>query len=292
MNYQNVFTFLVAAILCISLITGCEDSTTEPGNSGTSTEAGHDQDGDHSHEEGGHDHADGDAGHDESSHDDEDGDAGHDESGHDQEDGDSGHDEAGHDGEHGDEDHGHEDGDGDQSHDEGAGDTEGVSDAEVELNEFTVFDGKIRMSAPGSWEDVEPANNIIEAEFKVPRANEEDANDGRMTFMAAGGGVQPNIDRWFGQFKAPEGGAIASDQSEIMVAERTVHIVDISGTFMESAGGPMGPKTDREKYRMLAAIIELSESTGYFIKFYGPAATVAANEESFMQMVQSAAIEE
>ncbi len=44
--------------------------------------------------------------------------------------------------------------------------------------------------------------------------------------------------------------------------------------------GPVAPAVERPNYRMLAAIIETGGAGNYFLKFYGPEKTVAANEKS------------
>ena len=145
-----------------------------------------------------------------------------------------------------------------------------------------VAGGKLGFTAPGTWEKVQPKSNMLDVEFKIPRKG-EDAADGRMTLMSAGGSVQANIDRWKGQFT----GEKTSDVKETTVAGQKVHLVNIGGTFMESAGGPFGPKTKRENYRMLAAIIEYGTSGKYFIKLTGPKGTLDANKDKFEAFVKS-----
>ena len=65
-------------------------------------------------------------------------------------------------------------------------------------------------------------------------------------------------------------------------------MVDVSGTYKDMPGGPFaGGKTiERPDYRMLAAIIETAESGSFFLKFYGPAATVATEADGFRKMVE------
>src|SRR5450432_3402808 len=45
---------------------------------------------------------------------------------------------------------------------------------------------------------------MVEHEFAIP-ASKGDSADGRLTVMAAGGGIDANIDRWYGQFTQPDG---------------------------------------------------------------------------------------
>ena len=69
---------------------------------------------------------------------------------------------------------------------------------------FSVARGGFSLEAPEGWEQVQPKSGIVETEFSIP--TEAKAADGgplpagRMTVMGAGGSVQANIDRWYGQF--------------------------------------------------------------------------------------------
>ena len=152
---------------------------------------------------------------------------------------------------------------------------------------FQVADGKLELSATGAWEKVKPRSNMLEAEFKIPKVD-GDERDGRLTIMGAGGSVQANIDRWIGQFSAPSGGPVTGVKpTKTQVAGQTVHWVDISGTFADSMGGPFGPKTKRDNYRMLGTIIETKSNGKYFIKLYGPKPTIDANAKAYKELVNS-----
>jgi hypothetical protein len=144
--------------------------------------------------------------------------------------------------------------------------------------------GKFRVTAPESWKRTEPKSPIISYEFAVPKV-EGDAQDGRMTVMAAGGGAEANIERWFGQFTQPDGKSTKerSKVEKLKVAGQQVHLVDISGTF-DDKPAPRLPGVKREKYRMLGAIIETNEAM-FFLKFYGPERTVDEYAKQFRQMV-------
>jgi hypothetical protein len=145
---------------------------------------------------------------------------------------------------------------------------------------------KLTMTAPDSWIIKRPANQIISQEFAV-HAAKGDPRDGRMTVvLSTGGSVQANIDRWAGQFSQPDGSK-TSDKMKVekkaTSAGQEVHLVDISGTYQESAG-MMQAATERPDYRMLAAIIP-ADGASFFIKFYGPKKTVAEHEKEFRAML-------
>jgi hypothetical protein len=152
-------------------------------------------------------------------------------------------------------------------------------------------DGKLTLEAPEKWKRQEPKLSIIEHEFAVEGKKGQEA--GRMTIMAAGGGIQQNIDRWVGQFAAADGKK-SKEKPKIekkKVAGLEVHVVDLSGTYLDSAGGgpfARGKTIERKNYRMLAAIIPGGPSIGnYFIKLYGPAELVKENEKAFSAMIDS-----
>ncbi len=145
--------------------------------------------------------------------------------------------------------------------------------------------GPLEMTAPEGWVKKQPSVRIIAYEFTVPAAK-GDKNNGRMTVMVAGGSIDANIQRWYGQFKQPDGG----DTAKVAVVEKKkiaghdVHLVDIAGTYLDRRG-PVAPAVARKNYRMLATIIETKQGN-FFVKFYGPRKTVAENEEAFVQMTQ------
>jgi hypothetical protein len=148
-------------------------------------------------------------------------------------------------------------------------------------------EGRIHLDAPASWTSKEPSVRILDYEFEVSAA-EGDEQAGRVTVMGAGGSLKANVDRWVGQFSQPDGGGTRDrgkfEDKEIGGAK--VHLVDLTGTFKDQRG-PFAPATMREEYRMLAAIIQTENFGQYFVKFYGPKKTVAANEEAFEKMIES-----
>jgi len=152
---------------------------------------------------------------------------------------------------------------------------------------FSVADGQLKFTAVEGWSPTKPGSNIIEHEFSVP-ASEGDAAAGRVTVMGAGGSIDANIDRWYTQFTQPDGSSTREKAKvkKITVDGEDVHVVDIAGTFKDQRG-PFAPAVEREKYRMLAAIVVTKKLGNYFIKFYGPERTVADNEGNFNKLIES-----
>lgn len=157
---------------------------------------------------------------------------------------------------------------------------------------FTIADGAVELPVPAGWQRKEPRYRIIEHEFEVAPA-EKDENPGRVTVTGATGSIEDNINRWAGQFSQPDD-SNSRDKMKIerkTIAGQDVTLVDISGTY-DDKPGPFAPGrgVQRENYRMLAAIIQTKKdgkSTGnYFIKFYGPNATVSGQQANFTKMIE------
>ncbi|MBI3466117.1 MAG: hypothetical protein HY000_24140 [Planctomycetes bacterium] len=155
----------------------------------------------------------------------------------------------------------------------------------VAQQDRTIRLGAFQVTAPEKWVRKQPQSRITSDEFAAP-AVEGDMADGRFTVTAAGGSVDDNINRWIGQFKQPDGSA-TKDQAKIskeQIAGQTVHLVDISGTYDDRPPFAPGGGVQREKYRMLAAVMETKEGN-FFLKFYGPRLTITENEKAFQEMV-------
>jgi hypothetical protein len=164
----------------------------------------------------------------------------------------------------------------------------GAQDKSASGSTFTIGEGKLSLTAPSNWTKKEPASRIVEVEFAVPPAK-GDETPGRLTAMGAGGSVESNIDRWVGQFVGPGGAAPKPQRDKTNISGCDVEIVDLSGTYKDTPGGPFagGKTVMRDNYRMLGAIIQTKERGNYFLKLYGPKATIDASAPGFQDMVKS-----
>jgi hypothetical protein len=158
----------------------------------------------------------------------------------------------------------------------------------AEGNTFTIGEGKLELTAPANWAKKEPASRIVEVEFAVPPAKGDEA-PGRLTAMGAGGSIESNIDRWVGQFAGDGGAAAKAKRDKATVSGADIEIVDLAGTYKDSPAGPFagGKTVMRDNYRMLGAIIQTKDRGNYFLKLYGPKATIEENEKAFQDMVKS-----
>jgi len=149
-------------------------------------------------------------------------------------------------------------------------------------------DGKLTFTAPEGWTKKQPTSRIVEAEFATPPAK-DDETPGRLTAMGAGGSMQQNVDRWVSQFVGEGDAAAKPKLDKLTVSGLEVHIVDLSGTYKDTPGGPFAGKAPvmRDNYRMLGAIIQTKDAGNYFLKLYGPKATINEAEKGFHEMVKS-----
>ena len=147
--------------------------------------------------------------------------------------------------------------------------------------EFEVMGLKAR--PPEGWLRQKPANRMRKAQFKLPRAD-NDEYDGELTVIPAFGGMEANLQRWRAQFKeGPE--PLINNRK---VSGMDVSIVQIDGTYLYKAR-PMDPgetAQERPDYRVLAAIVQAPGGQVFF-KSFGPRSTMEKWQEGFTDMVDS-----
>ncbi|MBX3355502.1 MAG: hypothetical protein KF724_07360 [Phycisphaeraceae bacterium] len=96
-----------------------------------------------------------------------------------------------------------------------------------------------------------------------------------------GGPIDPNIDRWAGQFRTPEGGPVTPTNRSVREVEGLrLTRVDLAGAYMG-----MGAAAPRPETAQLAVIVEAPDSR-VFIRLLGPAATVEAARSDFDALVE------
>lgn len=160
-----------------------------------------------------------------------------------------------------------------------------ATDTEAKTATVAIANGALALTAPAEWTVKKPRTRIVAHEFAIPAA-EGDAAGGRLTIMGAGGSIQANIDRWKGQFTAPDK-KHPDKVSKKEIAGQQVHLVELAGTFQDRPGGPFGPSVERKGYRMMAAIVVTEGKGNYFVKLYGPAKTITKAEGQFRGFIES-----
>jgi hypothetical protein len=157
----------------------------------------------------------------------------------------------------------------------------------------SVSSAGLTWTAPEGWTAEQPSSSMRLAQYKLAKVegDEEDASCYVFHFPGAGGSVEANIQRWYGQFAQPDGqpsSAVAKvNKSEVHGYQQTT--VDLTGSFKPSQMG-MGMSGDsgdqKPNYRMLGGVVE-TPGGPWFAKLIGPEKTVAHWEKSFYEFMNS-----
>ena len=146
----------------------------------------------------------------------------------------------------------------------------------------------VKWDAPPGWKTEAARPMRVVTYLPPPAAGDSAAAECAIYFFGPGqgGSVDANLERWKGQLTAADG-----KPANAKIAKRTIHqiavtTIDSSGDY-SGMGGPMAATNSvARNYRLLGAIIE-APSGSIFIKFVGPAKTVAARQADFEQMLNS-----
>lgn len=137
------------------------------------------------------------------------------------------------------------------------------------------------------WEVVEPLNwrppsrPMRNAEYAVAGDGDREAVMTVFHFPGMGGDTQSNVDRWVGQFRAPDGSPAQASVERAQIRGLNVTTVDTQGDFSGGMASP--PISDA---RLLAAIVEGPRGPVFF-KLLGPAPLVDSAEAAFGLLVES-----
>ena len=147
---------------------------------------------------------------------------------------------------------------------------------------FTV--GAYEFSRPGDWKWVQPTSTMRKAQLQVP--GKDGGKPADITFFffgeSNGGGVEPNVQRWFGQFTGkPDANKVVNELFDGV----KVTLVTTEGTLKASLMA--GIQEEQPDAALLGAIVEHAEGA-VFIKMTGPAALVKASRDKFLALVKTA----
>lgn len=139
----------------------------------------------------------------------------------------------------------------------------------------------LQFRVPATWVPAVPRNDVVLAEFTLPRA-EGDSADGRLTFAVAGGSVDENLAMWQKQFDDQPAQA---SRRRLCVGGLWITLVDYSGVYRDQASQDAAV-VEHPHFRMLGAIVELGRELR-FLKACGPAQTIARHADGFQAVVES-----
>jgi hypothetical protein len=145
----------------------------------------------------------------------------------------------------------------------------------------------LRWTAPAGWK-IEAAQPMRAATYTVaPAPGDKAGGECGVYFFGVGQGgtVEANLDRWKGQFRGGDGKPAPAQVAKRTAGGLTITTIDTSGDY-SGMGGPLASGRAVPGYRLLGAIVE-GRGGNVFIKFTGPAKTVAANSQKFQQLLAS-----
>lgn len=148
-------------------------------------------------------------------------------------------------------------------------------DKKITVGEFT-------FTAPAPWTEGTPTGMFDKAALNYPVEGGTPVVAKFSEFPGGGGGIEPNVKRWIGQF---EGGAPETKREDLKFGDVQVTLVTLTGTYLD--GPMMSPtKTPRPDFTMLGAIL-MGKEVATFVKFTGPKADVAKAADAFKKLVTS-----
>jgi len=151
--------------------------------------------------------------------------------------------------------------------------------------------GPLEMQVPGDWVKRKPVRQFRILEWGIPTAEGDEKPP--VCYVSelggGGGGAEANLRRWEGEYEDKDGDA---KKEKFEVAGVKVNVIDVTGTFKESMGGPFAPgggKVElRKDYRTLAAWVEPEGGEQvYSIKLVGSKKSVGAQRDDFIKMLKS-----
>jgi hypothetical protein len=144
----------------------------------------------------------------------------------------------------------------------------------------------LHWTAPAGWKTA-PPQAMRAATYAIAAAPGDTAGSECVVYFfgaGQGGGVEANIERWKGQFTS------ASKPAAAIVSKRTAHgvamtTIDVAGEY-SGLGGPVAASKPVPGYRLLGAVVE-GPGGNLFVKFTGPAKTIAANKAKYDLLLDS-----
>ena len=149
----------------------------------------------------------------------------------------------------------------------------------------------IKFDSPAGWVSKTPSSSMRVADWTLPKAD-GDKDDATVTlyyFGTTGGTVQANIDRWISQMAQPDGKPtkdLAKTATLTSASGLKISTFDVTGTYVAEKTPGSAERYNEPNYRLRTAVIETAGGAHY-VKFVGPANTVARWSQSFETFLKS-----
>ena len=144
-------------------------------------------------------------------------------------------------------------------------------------------DPGVHWDVPRTW-TIDLAQGMRLATYLVPAAKGSEQAQCAVYYFGPGqgGGVEPNLQRWMGEFQPLE----KHDIKRLVPGGITVTRITASGTYVaHSMRGPEEP-AEKKSAGLLGAVVEGPQGDVFF-KLIGPSATVDAATADFDRMLES-----
>jgi hypothetical protein len=140
----------------------------------------------------------------------------------------------------------------------------------------------LNFAYPTAWTSVPPTSTMRAGTLQIAVEGAEKPMEAVFYYFGAGqgGDTKANVDRWLGQFASPP----ESKTEDIDVNGTKVTLVTAHGTYND--GAMFGPKTPKENYTLLGAIVPGTDAP-VFIKLTGPKDAVAKVTAEFTALIKS-----
>jgi hypothetical protein len=136
----------------------------------------------------------------------------------------------------------------------------------------------VELAVPADWKRTEPSSNLRLAQFDIPAAKGDTEATQLVvySFPGGGGGVDPNLQRWLGEFTA-DGRKV--DLVQGTAPQGKYVLASVAGKHQGTSFARRDTALDDG--RLLGAIITVEGKGIYFLKMVGQDATVKAATEAF-----------
>lgn len=143
--------------------------------------------------------------------------------------------------------------------------------------------GGLAFPKPAAWVWTQPSMQFRALQYAVPAPASGGAGAAELVFsvFAAGDGgpIEPNVQRWIGQFRGEDGAAAPAQRSERTIAGMPVILLELAGAYQG-----MGAAAPRPGMKQLGAVIQAPDRTVY-VRLVGPAVTVDSAKDAFNAMM-------
>ncbi len=140
--------------------------------------------------------------------------------------------------------------------------------------------GDLAFQIPEDWQEETPSSRMRISQATLPGPG----GDAEMAVFhfgpGGGGGTEANIERWIGQVEP----TAEPERDSFAAGDYRVTWVEVNGTL--KAGQMGGPAEAQPDSTLLGAVVEGSGGP-WFFKVTGPAETVEAQKDAFLQMLRN-----